>query len=37
VTHLPGIQALVERMYERGQSYHEAGAPWARPGKEIDL
>ena len=37
VTHLPGIEALMERMYERGQSYYEAGAPWARPGKEIDL
>lgn len=37
VTHIPGIETLMERMYDRGQSYHEAGAPWARPGQEIDL
>jgi predicted dehydrogenase len=37
VTHIPGIDELMKGMFDREQSYHEAGAPWARPGKEIDL
>jgi predicted dehydrogenase len=37
VTHLPGIDELMQRMYDRKQSFHEAGAPWARAGREVEL
>jgi predicted dehydrogenase len=37
LTHIVGIDDLLARMYERAESYSEAGALWARRGVETEL
>lgn len=36
-THILGIDSLMDRMLAHELSFFEAGAPWASPGKDIDL
>jgi len=36
-TSITGIARLMDTMFVEGRSFFEAGAPWAVPGKDIDL
>jgi len=36
-TNITGIDRLMDGMFAAGQSFFEAGAPWAVPGNDIDL
>jgi predicted dehydrogenase len=36
-THITGIDRIMDGMFAEGRSFFEVGAPWAVPGKDIDL